>query len=698
MKVDIIIAVAERGGIENIINSVALYLKNNGWEIRVVQLVWEGVEWLFKEIPFFPLLQGRNGHDLQEFARVYSKFIDENGAPDVVLATAWPYMCYVAKQAAFLSKTEFKTISWLHAPVERYAMAGYGGYDSLEFADVHFAISELIYQGIIQNCKDSLVYRVNNPVDMSVVKCVRNVGKNTHEKQCFFVGRISEEKRLEIIIRALAKVKNSWKLHIIGTGKAAYLNKLHQLAKEQGVFGDIIWYGWKEKPWLYTQNADALIIASEYEGFPLAAIEAQANGIPVISTPVSGITELINPGVNGYVFPFNDYNALAKILGAVGEGILPKIEAAACRNSVKKYNAKNALADLKTKLQECVSHYEMVVKAGSTQEIQDIDVKISIIIPCYNAEKYLRECLDSVINQTFPIAQMEIILINDASTDGTSNIIKEYESRFTEQILVIELEENVGQGAGRNIGMQYMSGKYVMFVDADDKLKENMIQSLFEKAEFYNCEIAECGYTMFSEGGGIRCFEKEDGYFNLLENEELRRYILKWGSYNAPWAKLYKTEFLLENQIFFPEHIFMEDIAFHQICMMTAKKVVMIAEGLYLYRHNLEGIMHSPRHCEYLCDHFKAQEVAYQRLVSEKKLVGFEKEFELLYYVKAFYIPVSEMLSEQGKEWYDEEMIRMIGDTIFEHFPDIAENPYILQDKAELSQRIFRELLEVKRF
>ena len=60
-----------------------------------------------------------------------------------------------------------------------------------------------------------------------------------------------------------------------------------------------------------------------------------------------------------------------------------------------------------------------------------------------------------------------------------------------------------------------------------------------------------------------------------------------------------------------------------------------------------------------------------------------------------FYIPVSEMLSEQGKAWYDEEMIRMIGDTIFEHFPDIAENPYILQDKAELSQHIFRELLKV---
>lgn len=410
------------------------------------------------------------------------------------------------------------------------------------------------------------------------------------------------------------------------------------------------------------------------------------------------MTELINPGVNGYFFPFNDYNALAKILGAVGEGILPKIEAEACRNSVEKYNAKNALADLKTKLQECVSHYEMVVKAGSTKEIQDIDVKISIIIPCYNVEKYLRECLDSVINQTFPMTQMEIIIINDASTDGTSNIIKEYESRFTEQILVIELEENVGQGAGRNIGMQYMSGKYVMFVDADDKLKENMIQSLVEKAEFYNCEIAECDYTIFSDDGGIRSFEKEDCYFNLLENEELRRYILKWGSYNAPWAKLYKTEFLLENQILFPEHIFMEDIAFHQICMMTANAIVMIAEGLYLYRHNLEGIMRSPRHYEYLCDHFKAQEAAYQRLVSEKKLVGFEKEFELLYYVKAFYVPVSEMLSEQGKEWYDEEMIRMIGDTIFEHFPNIAENSYILQDKAELSQRIFRELLNVKRF
>lgn len=362
MKVDILMPVGERGGVENVVNSVACHLQKHGWEIRVVQLVWEGAEWVAEGVSFFPLLYGREGHDLQEFAQVYSEFINKYGVPDVTLATAWPYMCYVAKQAAFLSKVEFKIISWLHNPMERYVDAGYGGYESLEFADAHFAISDLIYQGIIQNCKSSLVYRVNNPVEMSQfkVRTTKNIEKN--EKQCFFVGRISDQKRLDIIIRALAKVKNLWKLHIIGIGKEEYVSELKQLAKSEGVSGDIRWYGWKENPWVYTENADVLIMASEYEGFPMVAIEAQANGIPVISTPVSGIIELIEPGINGYLFPFGDHEALAEILQVMGRGLFPKIESTDCKNAVQMFEAETALTDFRNKLQEIVLHYDMIEK------------------------------------------------------------------------------------------------------------------------------------------------------------------------------------------------------------------------------------------------------------------------------------------------------------------------------------------------
>lgn len=586
MKIDILMPVGEKGGVENVVNSVAQYMKKQGWEIRVIQLVWEGVEWVLEEIPFFPLLYGRAGHNLQEFAQAYSEFMNKHGAPDVTLATTWPYMCYVSKQAAFLSNVEFKVISWLHAPVERYVQAGYGGYESLEFADAHFAISDLIYQEIRKNCKKRLLYRVNNPVEMSQysVRTTKNIDKK--EKQCFFVGRISKEKRLEIIIRALSKVKNLWKLHIIGTGEEEYVNSLKELANREGVSEDIVWYGWKGNPWFYTENADALIIASEYEGFPMVAIEAQANGIPVISTPVSGIIELIKPGINGYLFPFGDYEALAEILKTVSSGLFSEISPSVCRNAVQTFKSEIALADFGSKLQETVLNYDMISKVGVVKNIQEQSARVSIIVSCYNVEKYLRECLDSILQQTFPLEQMEIILVNDASTDKTFDIMKEYEERFPEQMLLINLEKNVGQGAGRNIGMQYITGKYVMFVDSDDRLKSNILQSLFEKAELYSSDFAECGYSMFFEDTEIEKIEKEEYYYKLAECDERRKYILKWGSDNSVLAKLYRAKFIQANEIYFPENMYMEDSEFHQICMMTANSSVMLKNCLYECRYN----------------------------------------------------------------------------------------------------------------
>ena len=91
MKIDILLAVAEKGGAENVINMVVPYLQNQrNWDVRVVQLVWEGHTWTDKETPFYPLLMGREGHTLEEFVEAYAGFLKENGIPDMVLATAWP--------------------------------------------------------------------------------------------------------------------------------------------------------------------------------------------------------------------------------------------------------------------------------------------------------------------------------------------------------------------------------------------------------------------------------------------------------------------------------------------------------------------------------------------------------------------------------------------------------------------------------
>ncbi len=684
MKLDILIAVAQQGGVENVINMTALDFKKRGWDVRVIQLVWEGFSWVAEEIPFFPLLEGRNGHDLEELVQAYAEFLHKNGVPQAILAVAWPYMCYVGKKAALLNQTEITVLSWLHAPVQQYRQAGFGGYESLSIADGHLAISSRIGQDI-KNHGGGLVQQIHNPVDFG--RCaVKRQKKNGMGRTLFYAGRLSAEKHIETMIWALGKTKDPWELHLLGDGNREYKDFLMQTAKESQVSGRIRWYGWKENPWVYAGEADAFVLASEYEGFPLAAIEAQANGIPVIATPVSGITDLLKPGVNGFLFPIGDAGALAEILDAMSSGALPSIDPEICQNAVSGFRMEYALADLSCKLKEMVYRPKQFSAGLCSDVFLYSGEKISVIVPCHNVELYIRDCLESLLRQTMPLELLELILIDDASVDRTFSILTEYEAAYPDQILLISCDKNIGPGAARNLGMQYASGDYLIFVDADDLAQEDLFTQLYEKIVLYQCDFVECAYYMFSEQGKRKSFEKPEAFYDMKKREDKRRYMLAHGCQNAIWAKIYRREFLRENKILFPEGILMEDIYFHQMCMMYADRCYVLSEMLYAYRYNPNSIMHHKAHSAYVMDGFWVQEKTYQELKKRGKLDGYLPEMALLYYVKGFVGPVSEMDLENADQ-KDRDNIRMIQEALWEHFPDLLENAYILADASEYNQK-----------
>ena len=113
------------------------------------------------------------------------------------------------------------------------------------------------------------------------------------------------------------------------------------------------------------------------------------------------------------------------------------------------------------------------------------EVKISIIIPVYNVEKYLHECLDSIINQTFK--DLEIICVDDGSTDKSSEILEEYEQK--DKRFTVISQPNKGVSAARNRGMQQAKGKYIMFVDSDDYIASNACELIYNSAEEKRCDI-----------------------------------------------------------------------------------------------------------------------------------------------------------------------------------------------------------------
>ena len=117
--------------------------------------------------------------------------------------------------------------------------------------------------------------------------------------------------------------------------------------------------------------------------------------------------------------------------------------------------------------------------------------KISIIIPAYNCEKTLVQCLSNVVNQT--LQDIEVIIVNDASTDRTWDIIMECESQFPHLIMAINSDVNRGAGGARNVGLMYASGEYIGFVDSDDIVSPNMYEKLYNEAIRGDYDIVVCG-------------------------------------------------------------------------------------------------------------------------------------------------------------------------------------------------------------
>lgn len=193
-------------------------------------------------------------------------------------------------------------------------------------------------------------------------------------------------------------------------------------------------------------------------------------------------------------------------------------------------------------------------------------MKVSIIIPVYNAEKYLRQCLDSLVNQT--LDDYEIILINDGSKDSSEAIIQEYKARFPERINAVTVE-NGGQGRARNIGMELARGEYLGFVDSDDWVAEDMFESMYLAAVESDADICVCD--------AVEC--REDGsrtYLPMSACEERARMT------TAVWNKLFKKSTL--GHLRFPEGLWYEDLAFVIKALFSSGEPARLSRGLYFYR------------------------------------------------------------------------------------------------------------------
>lgn len=216
-------------------------------------------------------------------------------------------------------------------------------------------------------------------------------------------------------------------------------------------------------------------------------------------------------------------------------------------------------------------------------------MKISIIVPVYNTEKYLEKCLESLINQT--LKDIEIICVNDGSTDKSVEILNNF-AKKDKRIKIIS-QKNKGQSAARNEGIKIAKGKYIGFLDSDDWADRTMFEKLYENATKFDAEISMCSITTFDEKTNI--YNKSDPYMTLdlfSQNFENRAFNPK-ETYDfifricvTPWNKIYKKSFLNKYNILFEEGLNFEDNVFFYKTFFQAKKICLTKENLIFYRLN----------------------------------------------------------------------------------------------------------------
>ena len=302
--------------------------------------------------------------------------------------------------------------------------------------------------------------------------------------------------------------------------------------------------------------------------------------------------------------------------------------------------------------------------------------KFSIIIPVYNMEKYLRECLNSIINQT--LQDFEVICINDNSTDNSLKILTEYAKKDNRFIVISQ--ENQGQGVARNKGIDAANGEYLAFVDPDDYIENNMLEQLYKRFKETNASMILFNHFSFEDGTNdkkISDFEqksikfgytiKPNTYFNWKDLKPQKR--LTSVNY-AAWNKVYSSDFIKKNNIKFAPYRIGEDHLFSISALLLADKIYYDNSVFYNYRRRISSFAHKA-----------SDEILFI--------------FDIINGIKTFLIKYGlfQILEDDFEIYVNKLVFRCIKRT-----PEEKINKYLIKCKKILSSKEYKKLVEKAKY
>lgn len=312
-------------------------------------------------------------------------------------------------------------------------------------------------------------------------------------------------------------------------------------------------------------------------------------------------------------------------------------------------------------------------------------MKLSIIVPVYNmaADGKLEYCLNSLVNQT--ISDYEIIAVNDASTDNSLDILRQYESKYSEKFKVVTYAVNKRQGGAKNEGLKVAQGEWIGFIDSDDWVTPDYYEKLLNKAEKTGADMVGCDYNLVDshtmEVGKIVQNNTLD-QTGVLDREKHEKLLMRSGSMVI---KIYKHSVIKENHLDFPEGIFYEDNCAGPVWSAYFTHFEKVEEPMYYYYQHQVSTVHyiTEAKCR---DRITAANLLYEeckkRGLLEKYYKQIEYRFAELYYV----ITLFSYMSGVKKPKLD--FVKELRQGVLDKFPEFYKNEYYLQNTGAEEQQL----------
>ena len=290
-------------------------------------------------------------------------------------------------------------------------------------------------------------------------------------------------------------------------------------------------------------------------------------------------------------------------------------------------------------------------------------MKVSVIVPVYNVEVYLEQCLDSLMNQT--LDDIEIICVNDGSTDKSGEILADYKERY-KNIKIVN-KKNGGLSDARNYGLKHANGKYIGFIDSDDWAELDMFEKLYNQAEKCNADICISNYNEVYEDNIKKVDDIEEEYPILHESSVCN--------------KLFKREFIEKNNVLFPIGLWYEDNAFTYKLLLSNPVVTNISDYLYNYRKVREGSIMNSQMSSKIYDMYKIGDELIKYL-KDKDLSDYDKiQFEFIFIRNIFFRQVLKIVKlEKVNIFRLRKKLKEHYKYIDEKFPNWMSNTILIND------------------